>query len=166
MNRSLLLNIVIFSLVVFSVFIMMGSKKHPAVLTAEHPNYRLHAQIVELLEKAQEVTVTKVRPVWGGECRFEKLTYAHQLGEEQKSELVQILLQPESYIFNKKKMCLFVPELWIQMDEDLEVLVNRSGKQLEFVFQGKYQRVECDPAYDKIMKIFEDIEWEKLDDKD
>lgn len=166
-NRAIMKKIskVVFVLLFLFLFASSMMQKKEIPRSTQNPQKGLNQELIRLIQTANEVSVSKVGPNWGEDKKFRVLSKEHRLNEVKKEELARILQDDDSYRLDQVKMCLFVPELMIHMGEDLQILVNKTGKQLEFYYDGVREKVECDPSYAKIMSLFEGIEWEDLREK-
>lgn len=161
MKKNLLYNFTLLIFITLFVVIILGSQKHnPHYIYIKAP-LQLPSSILTFIDKAPEIAIAKVRGIWGEESRYERISEERLLDEEEKKDILKILFNRGSYLMEEKKSCLFVPEYLLHLiskeGEELNILFNPTGKELEFHFHKKSFRVDCDPVIEEILAILQSV---------
>lgn len=147
---------------IFVAIIAGSQKQNPHHIFIKAP-LQLPSSVLTFIEKVPEIAVSKVRALWGVAENYEIISNRLLLDEKRQEEILKILFQRESYLMEEKKTALFVPEYLLHLiskeGEELVILYNPTGRELEFHFQKKTQRVDCDPAFEKIEAILQGLEF-------
>lgn len=76
-----------------------------------------------------------------------------------KNQVIQILTLDQSYILDKTKKCLFVPEYALEFEGQtpLLILISPSCKQLKIIKSSGSATLDIDPAFDQLMNIINHV---------
>ncbi|MCB1112504.1 MAG: hypothetical protein H7A37_10060 [Chlamydiales bacterium] len=112
---------------------------------------------VETIKNSQDVTFSKAAP--DSNNNFKIVGEPRALSHLDYAALKQILLDDRSYIFDKTKACLFIPEAVITFNASapVKVLISPSCKQLKFLYEGESVILDCDPIMENLKTMFPEI---------
>lgn len=123
---------------------------------AERLEGRLGNETVVNLQQAQEVLVVGVEP--GATLLTPKfLAEKRALTQVEAEQLRRLLMSDSSYIFDRTKSCLFIPEYaFLFMSGEkvvLTVLYSPSCKQVRFISGERGVVLDIDPAFNSLQEV-------------
>lgn len=110
---------------------------------------KLGKQTYAALDSAKTVSAVKVAEV--RKPPYTPNGAPQTLNKEQISELREMLLNDNSYNFNRIKRCLFIPEMSYQFagDKVVNVYVSSSCKKVKIVSENNTNIIDYDPMAEK-----------------
>ena len=115
-------------------------------------------ETLDFLSHSEEIYVYGTRP--NKETFFQLVTDPKQLTAEQARKFKSLLLSDSSYLFDRTKKCLFIPQAAFKFVKDGKeslVLFSMSCNQLRFMLQGRHVTLDYDPVQDQFAELFDEM---------
>ena len=137
----------------FCITLSSCEKSQPTTSITTLLEGRLGVKTFQLINTAEGITFSNFRTPEG---------FSKQLTDEQVTKLKQILISDSSYIFDRMKKCLFIPDggtfTFFKGDQSLTAVLSIACKQLKITLpEGKVIILEVDPSFDKLTKLITEI---------
>jgi hypothetical protein len=110
---------------------------------------KIGAQVYDLIKNSQKITFHSYRDPEGVSKTFT---------DEQSQKLKKILLNDNSYILDRVKKCVFIPDggtiTFYQGEQTLSAILSYACKQLKVMLpNGNTLILEIDPSFDELVKL-------------
>lgn len=149
MEDGVRVEILTWALLAFGTCALVPCCLHKKIEVAEghKVKQRLGERVAAVIERAKRVDVFKAEPDWTAGQPCVKATEEKPLPDELIWLLQKLILSDHFYLFNKTKMCLFIPELGFRIQGESEVLVllSFSCRQIKVVSPDQVAVLDIDP---------------------
>jgi hypothetical protein len=95
---------------------------------------------------------------------YEPLDHALELPASIFKPMQALLLNDNTYMFDAKKKCLFIPNLALELklnDEKLTILIGIRCKQVQFIYGKENIILDVDPAFPEIEELLNSLRRKK-----
>lgn len=112
----------------------------------------------EILSQPDAVFIYGTRP--NPDTFFQIVTEPKRLTADQMRKVKKLLLSDSSYLFDRTKKCLFIPQAafkFVKDGEEAIVLVSMSCNQLRFMLSGRHATLDYDPVLDQLAPLLNEL---------